>query len=124
MDMGPLALLCTRCVYSQVDFFSVLVGDVFTSLVKPLQDLAYSVCYISSGEFLLPYGAQGACHDGPYVHNIFAPVICALPLWCRFMQCLRVAHDSHKRFPALPNALKYSISLLVVLFGEVSQPQH
>ena len=45
--------------------------------------------------------------------------MCALPLWCRFMQCLRVFHDSRQRMPALPNALKYAVSLLVVLFGTV-----
>ena len=33
------------------------------------------------------------------------------------MQNLRVYHDTHKRWPALPNALKYAVSLLVVLFG-------
>ena len=35
------------------------------------------------------------------------------------MQCLRVFADTHKRVPALPNALKYAISLLVVVFGAV-----
>ena len=47
------------------------------------------------------------------------PLVCALPLWFRFVQCLRVYHDTQQRVPALPNALKYSISLLVVLFGAV-----
>ena len=102
-----------------VDLFSVLVGDVLTSLVKPLQDLAYAVCYIGTREFLAPYPMQGDCHNSILRQEYVAPLICALPLWCRFMQCLRVFHDSHKRFPNLPNALKYSVAMLVVLFGEV-----
>ena len=103
-----------------VDFASVLVGDVLTSLVKPMQDVVYSLCYIVTGEFNLPYDLQGSCRDERAVyHEVLVPLLCALPLWCRFMQCLRVAHDSGKRVPALPNALKYSISLLVVLFGEM-----
>lgn len=39
------------------------------------------------------------------------------PSLLRFMQCLRVYLDSGKRMPALPNALKYAVSLNVVLFG-------
>jgi xenotropic and polytropic retrovirus receptor 1 len=88
-----------------------------TSLVKPAIDLAYSMCYILSFEWNLGYSKQGACHQSPIFANVVTPVICALPLWCRFMQCLRVYHDTQRRFPALPNALKYAVSLLVVLFG-------
>lgn len=83
------------------------------------QDICYSICYIGTGEFLLPYGDQGGCQAWTAYHEIINPLVCAIPLWCRFLQCLRVAHDSKKRVPALPNALKYSISLLVVLFGEM-----
>lgn len=103
-----------------VDFASVLLGDVLTSMVKPMQDFVYSICYVATGEFRLSYSSQGLCHDEHSLyHMVLVPLLCALPLWCRFMQCLRVAHDSQSRFPALPNALKYSISLLVVLFGEM-----
>jgi hypothetical protein len=42
-----------------------------------------------------------------------------MPFGSRFMQNLRIFHDTHKRIPALPNALKYSTSMLVVLFGEM-----
>ena len=101
------------------DTWQVLVGDVLTSLVKPMQDLAYSICYIGTREFLQPYATQGACHSSAFRVEVMVPLLCALPLWCRFMQCLRIIHDSHKRFPALPNAIKYAASLLVVLFGEV-----
>ena len=66
-----------------------------------------------------PLRTQGACHTSSFRAEVLIPLICAVPLWCRFMQCLRIFHDSQKRFPALPNALKYSVSMLVVLFGEV-----
>lgn len=102
-----------------VHFSSVLLGDVLTSLVKPLQDVAYSVCYIGTGEFLRTYRGQGGCHDSVLLREVLTPLLCALPLWCRFMQCMRVFQDTQKRVPALPNALKYAVSMLVVLFGEV-----
>ena len=121
---GRTLLASIACVlaapFHPVDFASVLIGDVLTSMVKPLQDVVYALCYISTSEFLLPYSDQGYCHSSwRFYHQILVPLLCAIPLWCRFMQCLRVAHDSGRRWPALPNALKYSISLLVVIFGEM-----
>ena len=83
------------------------------------QDVVYSACFVSTMEWTLPSAEQGACHDSRVYHNVLVPLFCALPLWWRFMQCLRVFHDSQQRIPALPNALKYSVSLLVVLFGAV-----
>lgn len=109
--------VCLAAPCHPVDFASVLAADVLTSMVKPLQDAVYSLCYIFSAEFTLPYSEQGTCAASPIYKDIVVPLLCALPLWARFMQCLRVAHDTGKRVPALPNALKYAISLLVVLFG-------
>jgi len=105
--------------FHPVNFASVLVGDLLTSLVKPLQDLAYSACYIGTMEWLLPYSLQGECKQSWIYQDVMVPLLCALPLWFRFMQCLRVFADTHKRVPALPNALKYAIALLVVVFGAV-----
>ena len=45
--------------FVQVDLVTVLVGDVITSLVKPLQDLALTVCYIGTREFYYPIHYRG-----------------------------------------------------------------
>ena len=39
------------------------VGDVFTSLVKPIVDLTYSVCFFATGDFLQHLGEPGICED-------------------------------------------------------------
>jgi len=103
----------------EVNFRSVLIGDLLTSLVRPLVDFVYSVCYISSGEWLRPDSKQGVCLSSSLYQDWVVPLVLALPLWFRFMQCLRLFHDTQQRVPALPNALKYAISMLVVLFGAV-----
>lgn len=105
-----------------VDLWSSFVGDVLTSLVKPMTDMAYSLCYIAHGEWLLPYKHQGGCADWWAFSFVIKPLLCALPLWCRFMQSLRVYHDTLKRWPALGNATKYAIAHLVVLFGALHNP--
>ena len=98
------------------------VADVLTSMVKPMTDMAYSVCYLVHGEWLMPYDMQGGCAEWWFFSIVLKPLLCALPLWCRFMQALRVYHDTHKRWPALGNALKYAIAHLVVLFGVLHNP--
>ncbi len=49
------------------------------------------------------------------VGRYIIPVVCALPLWFRFCQCLRRYYDTNQRHPHLSNALKYALSHLVVI---------
>lgn len=44
-------------------------------------------------------------------------VVCLLPLWFRFCQCLRRYMDTGSRWPHLANAFKYALSQTVTLFG-------
>ncbi|CAM9573445.1 unnamed protein product, partial [Phaeothamnion confervicola] len=45
------------------------------------------------------------------------PFLTAAPLWWRFQQNLRRAHDTGERWPHLGNALKYATAMSVSLFG-------
>jgi len=103
--------------FSPVSLWSSFVGDIVTSLVRPLVDLAYSSCYVFSGEWLRRPDRQGSCHAAICGASPGNALLTALPLFFRFLQNLRVAHDTRRRVPALPNALKYAVALLVVLFG-------
>ena len=103
--------------FCAVDLWSSFCADVLTSFVKPLTDLSISACFFLTFEWAKPSHAQGACADSPLFSQLVAPLLCALPLWCRFMQCLRVYHDTRKRSPALPNALKYAVAHTVIIFG-------
>lgn len=52
-----------------------------------------------------------------WYRHIVVPLICLIPLWIRFNQCLRRYLDTGMRVPNLPNAGKYALSQTVTLFG-------
>lgn len=104
-------------------FRDTFAGDVMTSLVKVFADLAYSACFLGSGEFLKlgPIGGPSiatpwCAHTSAYL-LVISPIIHAAPLWFRFMQNLRRYRDTKDRFPHLANAAKYAFALCVGLFG-------
>jgi len=94
-----------------------------SSMVKLFQDILWSICFLVSGDFLLP---ETEHEKSDHIHswssafwykNVAIPLICLFPLWLRFNQCLRRYLDTGKRVPNLPNALKYAMSQSVTLFG-------
>jgi len=103
-------------------FFSTYVADVITSMIKILQDWAWTGVYLFSGDFMetehhyLKHPSRHLQSHFAYTH-VAIPLICLLPIWFRLMQCLRRYFDTSKRWPNLANALKYSLSQTVTLFG-------
>jgi xenotropic and polytropic retrovirus receptor 1 len=102
-------------------FFTIYIADVFTSMVKLFQDVAWTVCFMVSGDFLKSEDSQQATmhvwQHAFWYKNVLIPLICLFPLWIRFNQCLRRYTDTGKRMPNLANALKYAMSQTVTLFG-------
>lgn len=102
-------------------FFLGYVGDIFTSMVKVFQDIAWTICFTLSGDWRIPEDAKHVTRHSWskqfWYKNVLIPVICLLPLLFRFNQCLRKYHDTGKRFPHLANAAKYALSQTVTLFG-------
>lgn len=102
-------------------------------------DIAYTTCWIGSGECpsrrgisrwtqrfdCLPagewltsnYDANITCLTSFDYTRIAVPIISALPLWLRFLQCMRRYRDTQKRHPFISNAGKYAVSHSVILFG-------
>ncbi|ETN03396.1 hypothetical protein PPTG_15649 [Phytophthora nicotianae INRA-310] len=116
-----------------VSFFHTFVGDYLTSTVKVTQDVSWSVCFFATKEFLrkdvippgsnasglqfMPTDDEPTCADNVYYVNVVVPLVCALPLWWRFLQNLRRVYDTKTWWPHLPNAAKYALTQVVVLFG-------
>lgn len=102
-------------------FYHGYVGDIFTSMVKVFQDIAWTICFLLSGDWLIPEDLEEATrHEWSHsfwYKNVLMPLICLAPLLFRFNQCLRKFHDTGKRFPHLANASKYACSQTVTLFG-------
>lgn len=102
-------------------FFHGYVGDIFTSMVKVFQDLAWTVFFVLSGDWMVSEDTKASTKHGwsrkAWYANILIPLLTLLPLWFRFNQCLRRYTDTGKRFPHLANACKYALSQTVTLFG-------
>lgn len=73
-----------------VDFADNIVGDVLTSLAKPLQDVPAAVCYLISShpqeeELVMRFVEKGdTCHYR--THHVVLPIIAGLPYVFRAMQ--------------------------------------
>ena len=69
-----------------------------TSLVRPLVDAAYAVCYFGTGSFLHLEDVPMRCTSSFAFESMLIPVLCFLPLFLRLIQNLRVYYDTGKRF--------------------------
>ena len=110
-----------------VTFRDGFIGDILTSSVRPLQDIAFTVFYLFSG--LQGWWSQSYDLDAAdlplesnwMLHTMILPMCMMSPLWYRFCQNLRQTYDSKSRWPYLGNALKYFIAAEVGVFGVYMQ---
>jgi hypothetical protein len=111
------------CPFYNVTFRDAFLGDVLTSLVRPLQDIIFAIFYffaamygIFTGKISLEDTGSRLTHN-ILLHNIVLPTCAVLPLLCRFFQTLRQAYDEQRRWPHLGNAFKYLTASLVISYG-------
>jgi len=105
-----------------VDFADNMVGDILTSLAKPLQDLPAAICYLASPhpqpeELVERFASKGDTCSAD-THHILLPIIGGLPYVFRAMQCLRRYRDTRET-RNLWNFGKYIASLSVVIVSSV-----
>jgi hypothetical protein len=118
--------------WHDVSFRDGFIGDILTSSVRPLQDIAFTISYLLFG--LRGWWSQSYLDDGAsfvdqadanvpemerswLLHTVILPTCMLSPLWWRFMQNLRQCHDARQRWPYLGNALKYFLAAQVAMFG-------
>lgn len=103
-----------------VSFADNILGDVLTSLVKPLNEVSPAVCFIfSEHPQTLSQVATFEMNANlcPWWEHVFVkPCISALPQFFRAMQCVRRFRDTHDQ-KHLANFGKYCTSLLVVILS-------
>jgi xenotropic and polytropic retrovirus receptor 1 len=121
---GPMWQQVSIVVFSPLStptLFQIYVTDIFTSMVKVFQDIVWTVGFVVSGDWYLsedhPELLRHTWSGTLWYTNVLIPLICLIPLWLRFNQCLRLYMDSRSRFPHLVNAFKYAMSQTVTLFG-------
>lgn len=125
-----------RCIYTvlsysigapfyKVEFRDGFIGDILTSMVKPMQDMAYTSFYLMSGlqgwwvyrDLTREDVINAPMEKSWLLHTVVLPACAVSPLWWRFCQCLRQCYDTKKRWPYLGNAAKYFLAAQVVMFG-------
>ncbi|CAB1112597.1 unnamed protein product [Ectocarpus sp. CCAP 1310/34] len=125
---GLLRVLWTTIIspFGQVRFLEGYVGDILTSVVRVLIDVAFAFLYFLSGvRGWLGNGldlSNDPISSDPWFQNLLVPLLMVAPLWWRFQQNLRRSYETRQRWPHLGNALKYATAMSVSLFGTF-QPQ-
>ena len=106
-----------------VTFRDEIIGEVATSMVRPLQDIFFAVFYYFASMYGIFSGTPELEATGSklekniILHNIVLPTCAVLPLISRFLQTLRQAYDEQRRWPYLGNAFKYFTASLVIFYG-------
>eukprot|EP00984_Skeletonema_dohrnii_P006303 scaffold2258_cov84-Skeletonema_dohrnii-CCMP3373.AAC.4 len=120
--------------FYEVTFRDGFIGDILTSTVRPLQDLAYTVVFLFLGlqswwDSQAYSNSTTATTEGGIsmddvplerswlLHTFILPACTLSPLWWRFLQNLRQCFDSKQRWPYLGNAFKYMLAAEVAIFG-------
>lgn len=104
-------------------FRDSFLGDVLTSLVRPLQDVMFALAYYVTVVYGTISGDYGLSDSGKILessrilHNVVLPSCSLLPLWWKFLQTLRESYDTGKRWPYLGNSFKYLTAALVIMYG-------
>lgn len=119
---GTMMYIFTAPLHTS-QFRDSFLGDVLTSLVRPLQDVMFALAYYVTVIYGTISGDYGLSDSGKILessrilHNVVLPSCSLLPLWWKFLQTLRESYDSEKRWPHLANAFKYLTAALVIMHG-------
>jgi len=97
--------------FGNIRFREFFVADVLTSMVIPITDTAYMLCYYFSNSW---NGDDNKCHD---FNKFLGPCLTFLPFLWRMLQCCRRFYDDRTQKSQLLNALKYVAALSVIFFN-------
>jgi len=70
-----------------------------------------------AGAAMLARPPLETCFTSLFFKRALIPLLSALPLWFRFLQCLRRYLVTRQRWPHIGNACKYALSHSIVLFS-------
>jgi len=135
--LGRTVLRVLASPFSEATFAHSFVADVFTSMPKCFNDIAYVSCIYLTGEWwqLGDWDARGGAWTGGVHHRLhkctsqnpayrIASIgLSLLPFWIRLMQCVRAYRDTRVR-RHIANGLKYSCSISVVAISSFDHDAH
>jgi hypothetical protein len=86
------------------------LGDQLTSLIGPLRDFEYTICYYTH-YFETIEEKKRLCHN----HRPIVLCLGIFPYFVRLLQCIKTVWDKKKLFPDILNCGKYTLSILVTI---------
>eukprot|EP00929_Paragymnodinium_shiwhaense_P055914 TRINITY_DN27993_c0_g1_i1.p1 TRINITY_DN27993_c0_g1~~TRINITY_DN27993_c0_g1_i1.p1 ORF type:complete len:766 (-),score=135.96 TRINITY_DN27993_c0_g1_i1:251-2548(-) len=102
----------------RIDFADNIMGDVLTSVAKPLQEVPAALCYWQAPHPVtqdnLKIFAKYGTMCGTFTHAALIPIIGGLPYLWRALQCLRRYSDTEDRRHVW-NFGKYVSSLSIII---------
>lgn len=110
--------------FAFVNFADFWLADQLNSLVTPLLDFHFLICFYITNDDLFKANNTKQCMEDS---TIIRPIVNCLPAWFRFAQCIRRYRDSKEVFPHLANAGKYFTTFLVVIsltLRQITQSQY
>jgi hypothetical protein len=115
--------------FHNVNVRDEFIGDCLTSWVRPGQDLLFALSYYAAvvwgalfnGYSLMKCGEL--LEESWWLHNVILPTFAIIPLFLKYLQCLRSAYDTNQRWPYIGNALKYLSASLVIIYGTTHPDQ-
>jgi len=116
--------------FHYVSFRDDFTADILTSFVRPLQDFVFAIFYYIAvirglvGNHYKLEDLDQLLEKNWVLHNALLPACAILPLWFKFMQCLRLVYDTKQRWPHLGNAFKYFSASLIILYAMAHQQTH
>jgi xenotropic and polytropic retrovirus receptor 1 len=97
--------------FTCVRFKDFFLADIFTSLVKPFQDIVIGACFFSNKHWL--ENTEASCSW----LGLGLIIMMVVPFYWRLMQCLKKYYETKDKFPHLVNAGKYMSSIAVVFLN-------
>jgi hypothetical protein len=99
-------------IYIKTEFRHIWFMDQMTSLIGPMRDIEYTMCYYAY--YNTPYQMRKAlCTNTRGI----VLIIGVFPHLIRILQCVRVIIDNRSLFPQIVNAGKYLSAILVAIFS-------
>jgi hypothetical protein len=96
--------------FGVVRFKDFFVGDVLTSLVRPLQDIYFTGCFFITDEWQ-SMSASNKCKPNFKI----VLIVSLIPYYIRFWQCINRFYFTKSWFPHLVNAGKYLATIIQII---------
>jgi len=115
--------------FHNVNVRDEFIGDCLTSWVRPGQDLLFALSYYAAVVWGALFNGYSLTKCGElleeswWLHNVILPTFAIIPLFLKYLQCLRSAYDTNQRWPYIGNALKYLSASLVIIYGTTHPDQ-